>query len=243
MRATRPRSRAAWHARPNGGPCQGSRKRAQESLTVRTTRRDSSERGGELLTPEEYVAGCSDNDAKYRQDFTTLQAFIAELNDTLHVYKVAEGDRALLVSAILVALEHPSFKKAYGAESKPKALAKMTVDVAVQSLRDAGVDDSTLAVIGQEFGFLSTSPVLSAKRGKLREIIDGIDRNVNAFRKTHQYRDVLGALYVEFLRHAKPTRGWESSSRRRTSRSYSPTWRESTPSRSCTTAAPAPAAF
>ena len=163
--------------------------------------------GDELLTPEEYITGYRDDDGKYRQDFASLQEFIADLNDTLHIYKVAEGDRALLISAILIALERPSFKKAYGAEAQPKVLARMTVDNAVQSLRDAGVDDPRLAVIEQKFGFLSTSPVLSAEPGKLREIIDGIDRNVNAFRKTHQYRDVLGALYVEFLRHANSDKG------------------------------------
>ena len=163
--------------------------------------------GGELLTPQEYIVGYRDDDAKYRQDFGSLQTFIATLNDTLHIYKVAEGDRALLISAILIALERPSFKRAYRAETEPQALAKMTVGAALQSLRDAGVGDPRLAVIRQEFGFLPTSPVLSVEAGKLRGVIDSIDDNVNAFRKTHQYRDVLGTLYVEFLRHANSDKG------------------------------------
>lgn len=185
----------------------GRRRRVSHFLHLKSQRSAKEIFGDQLLTPQDYIAGYRNDDAKYRQDFASLQAFIAELNDTLHICKVAEGDRALLISAVLIALERPSFKKAYGAESQPQALAKLTVDAAVQSLRDAGVDDTRLAVIRQEFGFLPTSPVLSAEPGRLKEVIDSIDDNVNSFRKTHQYRDVLGSLYIEFLRHANSDKG------------------------------------
>ena len=183
------------------------RHRVSHFLHLRSERTAKNILGGKLLTPKEYIAAYRNDDAKYRQDFASLQVFIAELNDTLHVYKVTEGDRALLISAILIALERPSFKKAYGAEAQPKALAEMTTSAAIQSLRDAGLDESRVAVIKQEFGFLPTSPVLAAELGKLKEVIDSIDENVNSFRKTHQYRDVLGSLYVEFLRHANSDKG------------------------------------
>ena len=181
--------------------------RVSHFLHLKSQRSASAIFGDELLAPQEYIAGYREDDAKYRQDFASLQMFIATLNDTLHICKVAEGDRALLISAILIALERPSFKKAYRAETEPEALAKMTVDAAVQSLRDAGVGDPRLAVVRQEFGFLPTSPVLSAESGQLRSVIDSIDENVNSFQKTHQYRDVLGTLYVEFLRHANSDKG------------------------------------
>ena len=162
--------------------------------------------GDELLTPREYLEGYR-NDAKYRQDFALLQVFIKELNDTLHIDKVAEGDRALLLSATLIALERPAFKRAYLAEREPRVLARMTVDAALESLRDAGVDGPRLAVVRQAFGFLHTSAVLTTKPDALKGIISSIDRNVNSFRKTHEYRDVLGSLYVEFLRHANSDKG------------------------------------
>ena len=161
----------------------------------------------ELLAPKDYISGYRDDDGKYRQDFVLLQVFITKLNDTLHLAKVAEGDRALLISAILIALERESFKKAYRAEEVPQALARMTVGSAVESLRDAGVGDPRLAVIEHAFGFLLNSPILSVEPGRLKEVIDSIDDNVNSFRKTHQYRDVLGSLYVEFLRHANSDKG------------------------------------
>ena len=183
------------------------RLRVSHFLQLRKQRQASAIFGDELLTPREYVEGYRDDDGKYRQDFASLQAFIKKLNDTLHIDKVAEGDRALLISATLIALERPSFQHAYLAETRPKALARMTVDAAMDSLRDAGVDGDRLAVIRQGFGFLPTSPVLSSKAGELKEIINSIDENVNSFRKTHQYRDVLGSLYIEFLRHANSDKG------------------------------------
>jgi type I restriction-modification system DNA methylase subunit len=41
----------------------------------------------------------------------------------------------------------------------------------------------------------------------LKEIIDQIDENINSFIKTHKYFDVLGQLYVEFLRYANSDKG------------------------------------
>ena len=181
--------------------------RASHFLHLRSQRTAREIFGDELLTPEEYVDGYRNDDAKYRQDFALLQVFIKELNDTLHIDKVAEGDRALLISAILIALERPSFQRAYLAESEPAVLARMAVDAALESLRDAGVDGPRLAVVRQAFGFLQTSAVLATKPGELKEIIGGIDQHVNSFRKTHEYRDVLGSLYVEFLRHANSDKG------------------------------------
>lgn len=36
---------------------------------------------------------------------------------------------------------------------------------------------------------------------------DEIDENINSFRKTHEYFDVLGQLYIEFLRYANSDKG------------------------------------
>jgi type I restriction-modification system DNA methylase subunit len=51
-------------------------------------------------------------------------------------------------------------------------------------------------------GFRPRSP-----ENVLKEIIDEIDENINAFIKTHKYFDVLGQLYIEFLRYANSDKG------------------------------------
>ena len=48
---------------------------------------------------------------------------------------------------------------------------------------------------------------MSKKENVLKEIIDEIDENINAFIKTHRYFDVLGQLYIEFLRYANSDKG------------------------------------
>ena len=183
------------------------RHRVSHFLRLQSEREPREIFGDGLLAPHEYIKGYRDDEGKYRQDFTALQRFIQELNDTLHIDKVTEGDRALLISAVLIALERSSFRNAYSTEAQPQVLAKMTADAAVESLRDAGVEKERLDVIKRAFDFLTVSPVLSTKPGELVEIIASIDENVNSFRKTHQYRDVLGTLYVEFLRHANSDKG------------------------------------
>ena len=48
---------------------------------------------------------------------------------------------------------------------------------------------------------------LSTKERVLKELIDEIDENINQFIKTHEYFDVLGQLYIEFLRYANSDKG------------------------------------
>ena len=48
---------------------------------------------------------------------------------------------------------------------------------------------------------------LARKQNILKDIIDDIDENINTFIKTHQYIDVLGELYTEFLSYANSDKG------------------------------------
>lgn len=68
--------------------------------------------GDKLLETEDYVNGYLGDEQKFRQDYEALYAFAKELNDRLQSNKVSETDRSLLISAILIALERPGFKKA-----------------------------------------------------------------------------------------------------------------------------------
>ena len=58
-----------------------------------------------------------------------------------------------------------------------------------------------------QFGFIKTDTSLSTKDKVLKELIDEIDENINQFIKTHEYFDVLGQLYIEFLRYANSDKG------------------------------------
>ncbi len=163
--------------------------------------------GDELLPPADYIEGYRKDPKKYRQDYVALESYIRQLNTNLHTLKVPERDRSLLVSAVLIALERQAFSSGFTTEEDPKELAKFLVESALGNLQQAGVDGKRLAMLRQEIGFLPQAPVLTSKKNALKDVIQGIDDEINSFVKTHRYRDVLGSIYVEFLRYANSDKG------------------------------------
>lgn len=163
--------------------------------------------GERLLSPSDYIRGYYDDPGKYRQDYDSLIRYMRDLNSKLHSYKVSESHRAALLSAILIALDRQAFANSYSSENNPTVLARSVVDSAMAQLLEAGVSGFRLKPVQHEFEFLLTSPILSKRRHVLREIIHETDQEVNSFIKNHKYRDVLGSLYVEFLRYANSEKG------------------------------------
>ena len=163
--------------------------------------------GSTLLSPTEYVQGYLNNPAKYKQDLESLQRFIHDMNNRLHIDRVSESNRSLLISAILIALERPTFKQSYLAEQNPRRLAEDVVRAVEVQLEQAKIEPERLKVLKQHFGFIPTETVLTTRPDVLKEIIRDIDAEVNSFIKNHKYRDVLGSLYVEFLRYANSDKG------------------------------------
>ena len=160
-----------------------------------------------LLSPDNYLKGYLHSPEKFRQDYNTLLDFTKELNDKLHTYKILESQRSLLISAILIALENEPFKKSYASYSKPENLANALVQTVSNELESANITGKKLENLEIQFSFIKTDTSLSKKDGVLKEIIDEIDENINDFIKSHKYFDVLGQLYIEFLRYANSDKG------------------------------------
>ena len=160
-----------------------------------------------LLSVEDYLNQYITNPVKYQQDYESLLVTVRELNENLHANKIVGSNRSILISMILIALEREPFRNAYAAENNPQQLAKMVEDTAVSQLNEANIPTKRLEVLKQQFGFLKTETVLTTKDGELINLIQKIDDEINSFAKTHKYRDVLGNLYVEFLRYANNDKG------------------------------------
>ncbi|TKJ43755.1 methyltransferase [candidate division TA06 bacterium B3_TA06] len=163
--------------------------------------------GNELLSIESYTKGYLGSDEKSRQDYDALLVFSKELNVELHHRKIPEKDRALLISSILIALDDRAFRKAYKEYEKPEDLANFLVDTVSNVLRKANLHGKKLENLNIQFSFIRTDTSLSTKPGVLRNLIDDIDERINKFRKTHEYYDFLGQLYIEFLRYANSDKG------------------------------------
>lgn len=180
--------------------------------------------GNKLLSANDYLEGYLKSPEKFRQDYNTLLDFTKQLNETLHSYKILESQRSLLISCILIALENKAFKAAYplfGAtnakdsaeekkkkvENASKELANYLVDTVSNELKNANIKGDKLDNLNIQFGFIRTDTSLSTKRDVLKNLITDIDKNINSFIKTHEYFDVLGQLYIEFLRYANSDKG------------------------------------
>lgn len=163
--------------------------------------------GDKLLTSEDYLNGYLKSPEKFRQDYNTLLEFTKRLNEKLHTYKILESQRSLLISCILISLENEGFKKSYQSQKTPKNLATLLVQTVSDELETANISGKKLENLNIQFGFIKTDTSLSTKDKVLKELIDEIDENINQFIKTHEYFDVLGQLYIEFLRYANSDKG------------------------------------
>ncbi|CAG1023261.1 partial Restriction enzyme BgcI subunit alpha, partial [Patescibacteria group bacterium] len=160
-----------------------------------------------LLSADNYLSGYLKSPEKFRQDYDSLLTFTKTLNEKLHIYKILESQRSLLISCILIALENPAFKASYSAQRTAQNLANNLVDTVANELSIANIGDIKLSNLKNQFSFIQTDTSLSTKEGVLKELIDMIDTNINSFIKNHQYIDVLGQLYIEFLRYANSDKG------------------------------------
>jgi len=163
--------------------------------------------GDKLLTPNDYLNGYLKNEEKFRQDYEKLLEFAKELNEKLHIEKILESQRSLLLSAILISLENKAFKKAYKEYDNPKELSEFLFNTTINELKKAGLDNEKIEILSTQFAFIKTDTTLSKKENVLKEIIEEIDKNINSFLKTHKYIDVLGQMYIEFLRYANSDKG------------------------------------
>jgi type I restriction-modification system DNA methylase subunit len=104
-------------------------------------------------------------------------------------------------------LEDDAFKTSYTKKTTPKSLADFLTKTVSEKLEEANISGKKLENLNIQFGFIKTDTSLSTKDKVLKELIDEIDENINQFIKTHEYFDVLGQLYIEFLRYANSDKG------------------------------------
>jgi hypothetical protein len=163
--------------------------------------------GDKFLSVDNYLNGYLKSPEKFRQDYNSLLDFTKQLNEKLHTYKILESQRSLLISSILIALENTAFKRSYASHNRAEDLANSLIQTVSNELEKANITGKKLENLNTQFSFIKTDQSLSKKENVLKEIIDEIDENINAFIKTHRYFDVLGQLYIEFLRYANSDKG------------------------------------
>ena len=176
-------------------------------LHLKRERKASDIFGDKLLQANNYLDGYLKSPEKFRQDYKTLLDYTKKLNETLHSHKILGNQRGILISCILIALENNAFKYAYLKHKSSEDLATHLIQIVSGELQRAGITSENLTNLNTHFGFIKTDTSLSKKEEVLKELIYDIDENINRFIKTHEYYDVLGHLYTEFLRYANSDKG------------------------------------
>ena len=184
-----------------------SNKKISHFLQVKGDKKATEIFGDKLLSTNDYLNGYIKSPEKFRQDYEKLLTFSKDLNDKLHGHKIVESDRGLLISCILIALENKAFSKSYKDYFEPKQLAEYLVTTVKNEFQNGNIGEAKLAILTSRFEFIKTDMSLSNNNNVLRDIIFDINENIKDFIKTHEYFDVLGQLYIEFLRYANSDKG------------------------------------
>jgi len=74
-------------------------------------------------------------------------------------------------------------------------------------LKKSNIQGNKLDNLKLQYSFIKTDTSLARGKNVLRNLIESIDKNINDFKKSHKYYDVLGQLYIEFLRYANSEKG------------------------------------
>ncbi len=158
----------------------------------------------DIVSFDEYYKAFTTSDVKFRQDYHTLLNYSRNLNKDLKKNKIPESQRGFLISGILIALKNEAFYQSYRSHKSEKQLTKSLLATIGAEFENAGISSSRRTVLVQQFSFLKTLPV---KKSFIEDLITGIDDNINSFMKTHEYYDMIGQFYVEFLRYANNEKG------------------------------------
>lgn len=160
-----------------------------------------------ILSFDDYFNAYINDERKFKQDYENLLAYTKELNDTLHIKKIKESHRSLLISGILIALQDRAFQDGYTKYTKAKDLAGAILFSIKTQLKNSNIPDDKLHKLELAYSFITTNTTLTTDKEFFENLISEIDLKVNSFMRTHKYFDTLGQFYIEFLRYANNDKG------------------------------------
>jgi type I restriction enzyme M protein len=144
---------------------------------------------------------------KFNVDYAKLLDYTQKLNGTLHLLKIKESQRSLLISSILIALKNSAFAAVYKKHKTAKHLTESLVQTVIHELDDSDTPKDKIENLKHAYSFIKTHSVLSVNKTKLETLISEINLEVNGFMATHRYFDTIGQFYIEFLRYANNDKG------------------------------------
>ena len=158
-----------------------------------------------LIASQEYVRLLTYDAAVRARTESELISFSRTLHNYMRDYaKLAEAEKPLVVSGILLALRDQAFSRIWS-NLKPKDLAREVCTAIERVAKEAGIQEDKREVMLAPYSFIKVHPELS-RLGKdsetpLYRLIADIDEHVRPFIDTYHDVDVIGQFYGEFLRY------------------------------------------
>jgi type I restriction enzyme M protein len=141
----------------------------------------------EILDFDGYYNAYINDERKFKQDYENLLAYTKELNDQLHIKKIKESQRSLLVSGILIALQDRAFKDSYTKHTRAIDLAEAILLTIKTQLKNSNIPADKIRNLEGAYSFISTNNTITTNKTFFENLISDIDNRVNLFMKTHKY--------------------------------------------------------
>lgn len=161
----------------------------------------------ELLNFDDYYSNYTKHPSKFNEDYNQLLGYSKILNEKLHMYKIKESQRSLLISGILIALKNTAFKKGYKDHKTANQLSDALIKAITDELSTSNIQSDKVENLANAFSFIKTHSTISTDKSFLEDLIEEIDNKLNSFIETYKYFDTLGQFYIEFLRYANFDKG------------------------------------
>jgi hypothetical protein len=158
-----------------------------------------------LVDVQTYLSLLTYDPSIRRRTEAELLAFSRILHNYMRDYgKLAESEKPLVVSAILLALRDEAFKRNWSSY-KSKHLARELYSAIERVIEDAKIPSRKREIMLAPYAFVRTHPELSKKNTTgevpLIRLIGDIDDHVRPFLDQYHDVDVIGQFYGEFLRY------------------------------------------
>jgi hypothetical protein len=118
-----------------------------------------------ILSCDQYYDGIMHSNIKFNQDYTELIKYTKTLNDELHVKKIKESQRALLISGILIALRNDAFKTGYKEHHTAKSMVNSLYATIGTELDQSDIPDDRVTKLKGAFSFVKSNTSLTDPRG------------------------------------------------------------------------------
>ena len=123
------------------------------------------------------------------------------LNDRLRTLKIKASERSLLIGAVMMSLQDNSFRGSYRSCSTSEDLITLLKKYLASCMEWSNVPAGFRDCVDQHYMFLDSHQKLLSD-DVLFDLVADVEQRIGVFAGASPYNDLLGRMYVDFLKHS-----------------------------------------